>query len=262
MQTSYSKIQLYRTCPKQYEFAYVKAMPRPISRSESYGSSIHNTLKQWGELELKHQSPATAEAQLTMFEQEAEEHTPLTLQTLLQFWQQNFIRTTYDSTELQKQDEQKGTAALTHFYEWWQQTKRSVVTVETGFVLQVHQNKVKGRFDRIEQTEAGLHIIDFKTGSPKDQNHVDENLQLSLYVQAAQELWNTPVAKVSLLFVNEDQTVQVDSARTTDELQTAIDTMSVALTGIEHGEFTATPSVKKCSHCPYKNVCKDSVASF
>lgn len=107
MQTSYSKIALYRTCPKQYEYAYVKELPRSISQSESYGSSIHNTLKQWGELEVQHQT--TEDAQLTMFAEEQQSYPKLDLATLEKLWQKNFIRSTYKNTNEAMQDEKKDT---------------------------------------------------------------------------------------------------------------------------------------------------------
>ena len=259
MQASYSKIQLYRSCPKQYEYAYIKVMPRAISRSESYGSSIHNALKRWGELELQHQSPTKADAQLTMFAEEPVALTELNLETLLQFWHEAFIRSTYTNATEAAEDEQKGVRALTHFFEWWQQTTRQVLTVETGFALELNGHKVKGRFDRIEQSSSGLHIIDFKTGKPREQQIVDEDLQLSVYVQAAKQLWNMPVADVSLLFINEDQTIEVHSTRSAEQLQQATDALNVSITGIEHNEFAPTPSVKTCGYCPYKNVCSSAM---
>jgi RecB family exonuclease len=259
VQTSYSKIALYRTCPKQYEYAYVKELPRSISQSESYGSSIHNTLKQWGELEVQHQT--TEDAQLTMFAEEQQSYPKLDLATLEKLWQKNFIRSTYKNTNEAIQDEQKGYKALQHFFEWWKNKERTICTIESGFSLPLHNHAVKGRFDRIEQDENGLHIIDFKTGSPKDVHYVDENLQLTVYVDAAEVVFKQPVHTVSLVFINEDQTVQVDSKRSAEQRKEAKDILFACLTNIEHEEYTATPSLKACTYCPYKNVCKDSIAT-
>ena len=67
MPLSYSQLNLYRRCPRQYEFACIKNLPRLITPGESFGSSVHNTLKKWGELEMSIQQ-AAALNQLTMFE--------------------------------------------------------------------------------------------------------------------------------------------------------------------------------------------------
>ena len=53
MALSYSQLRRYRTCPRQYEFSNIKKVPWGISEGESFGSSVHNALKKWGEAEMK-----------------------------------------------------------------------------------------------------------------------------------------------------------------------------------------------------------------
>lgn len=263
MPLSFSRIALYQTCPKQFEYACVKKIPRPITRAESYGSSIHNTLKKWGELEAAHQAPPKQDEQLTMFAPEVEPQ-PLPLlsfATLLEQWETSFIRSTYATSKDADIDYKKGRNALEQLFNWWQQKQRTVHAIEASFKFPLGNTTLNGRFDRIEQSEAGLHIIDFKTGRIKPQDYVDQNLQLSLYVLAAQHTWQLPVKSVSLLFVNEHECTEVISNRTTQDLLQAEQQLSTTYNGIKAEAFPATPSEKWCNYCPYKGVCSDSLAT-
>lgn len=263
MPLSFSRIQLYQTCPKQFEYACVKKIPRPITRAESYGSSIHNTLKKWGELETAHQAPPAQEEQLTMFASEVEpEPLPaLSFATLLIQWEQSFIRSTYATNSEAETDYKKGKNALEHLFNWWQKKQRVVHAIETSFKFPLGNTSLNGRFDRIETSKAGLHIIDFKTGRVKPQEFVDANLQLSLYVLAAEQMWQLPVQSVSLLFVNEHETAEITSTRTKEDLLAAEQQLVTTYNGIEAEQFAATPAEKWCNYCPYKGVCSDSLAT-
>lgn len=269
MKLSYSRISLYLNCPKQYEYACIKKIPRAISTAESFGSSVHNTLKKWGELELHVQTPKPVVVQESLFDLEPEiqnskfeiDNLELTLETLHMFWEQSFIRSTY-ATKVQADAEYlRGKKVVTEFFTWWQQKERHVLTIESGFTLPIGNTIVTGRFDRIEESEQGLHIIDFKTNTPKDQQYVDEALQLSVYVLAAQILWQKPIASVSLLFTGQDEVIERKSTRGKEQLQAAIDQISRSATGIHFNEFAADPAPRKCNHCPYKNICKESLAN-
>lgn len=260
MSLSYSRIALYQACPKQYEFACVKKIPRAISKAESFGTSIHNTLKKWGELEQRIKSPTIADAQLTMFaEPEEVAHAPLTIHTLEDFYHSSFIRSVYANSIEADSEYERGKQAIAHFYEWWQQKERTVHAVEQSFAVQIENTTIKGRFDRIEIADDSLHIIDFKTSKVKEQSIVDEDLQLSVYVLAAKQLWNMDTASVCLLFINAAGVIETKSYRNTDQLQVAAQRIAKAYNGIEVLDFTATPSVETCYKCPYKNICSEAV---
>ncbi len=260
MPLSYSQLSTYQRCPKQYEFAYVRKIGRPISPAESYGSSLHNTLKYWGELEMTISKPNEIN-QLTLFL----ESTPtplltLDLPSLLKLWNENFINNTYSSVDDANAAFAKGKAALTHFFDWWKAKKREVVGIEKSFSVEVAHtdsplSRLSGRLDRVERASEGLHIIDFKSSAPREQEHVDEDLQLSIYAKAAQTLWNEPIASLSLLFLRDDQTLEIQTERSKVHLANAMITIRDAIDGIERQDFTPKPTVEKCKRCPYRSIC-------
>ena len=269
MGVSYSQLQTYRRCPKQYEFMTVKKIPRRITPGESFGSGIHNALQRWGNQEILTASPAPA-LPLTLFTDDTppEKLRPLELTTLLTFWRECFIaeaglgRTEMDANLA------RGDLLLRQFFDWWNCKARTVAAIETGFKLTVpptpeHQGRplvLTGRFDRIERTPAGLHIIDYKTGGTRPQKDVDEDLQLSIYALAAADQFQETVAELTLLFLGEDGLVERTTTRNDDQLKGALTAIRKLGDGITNADFHADPQTEKCRWCPYREICPESAA--
>lgn len=258
MALSYSQLQTYRRCPRQYEYAFVKKVPRPISRGESYGSSIHNALRRFGMLEMEYAAPA-GKKQLTLFTEDHSHHTrpELSATTLLSFWRECFIAEGYESRAAMDSAFESGKQALTHFFGWWQQKERRVLAVEKGFSLPVPETGVRigGRFDRVERTPQGLSVIDFKSTGPRSEESLRTDLQLSLYALAAADLWKESVASLSILSVTESGITEQATTRTKAELADAAKAIRILHERMQSGDVTATPSVSTCRHCPYRNLC-------
>ncbi len=265
MALSYSKLGTYRRCPKQYEYASVMKIPRAISAGESFGSSIHNTLKRWGELELSAQpQKPNAKKQLTLFLDEPVHHDvaePLTQETLLSLWRRNFIAEGYENRAAMDEKFKAGEEALRHFFAWWSEKKRDVVCVEQSFKLHVTGDIIlNGRFDRIERGPKGLAIIDFKTTVPRAQENVDSDLQLSVYALAAIEEWNEPIESLTLLCIGESGIVEQRTTRSKTQLDQAKTTIAQLAEGIAAKDFTPKPTMEKCRYCPYRDICPAKAA--
>jgi RecB family exonuclease len=284
MPLSYSQLSTYRRCPKQYEYAYVKKVARAISTGESFGSSIHNTLKRWGELEISHQAPA-APNQLELFIDDRPVHrAPLELHTLLTMWRGCFIAEGYASRAEMDMYLLRGEQALRHFFEWWSREKRDVVGIEKSFKWDIKNDEpaatghayrqagivrmdtvISGRLDRVERCATavatargcagGLRVIDFKSSRPRGQADVDADLQLSIYAQSAAQLWNEPVCELVLLFLGEDECVEACTTRNSSQLKDAQTSIRHIVAGIDAKDFKATPTVEKCRSCPYREIC-------
>lgn len=239
----------------------MKKIGRAISAGESFGSSIHNTLKRWGELELKHNPlPAEAKKQLIMFDEEpADEHKDdLTLNTLLSLWRTCFIAEGYGSRAEMDAKFGDGEQALRHFFRWWQEKPRTVAGIEKSFKLSIPGTKdavLSGRLDRVERTENGLAIIDFKSTNPRHPKDLEADLQLSLYALAAKDIWNEPVASLSLLCLSEDGAVEQMTTRSDGQLHDALTGIRLLAERMEQEDFTPAPSVQICRHCPYRDIC-------
>ena len=283
MPLSYSQLHLYQTCPKQYEFSVIKKIPRGISAGESFGSSVHNALAKWGRVEMQHLGAASGQGerstgngtfQLPLF-QEAADSTPvlLTPKTLSGFWHTSFIVEGYESKADADSARERGEKLMDHFYDWWKGEEREVLAVESGFVWKDSKDTedsedsedemvITGRFDRVERTSSGVRVIDYKTTSPRTQEDVDTDLQLSIYALAAMQefgLKDEGAVELVLLFLREEGVTAVRTKRSTADLTEASARISTLATGMQDRDFTANPSQKVCSRCPYKSICEDSV---
>lgn len=265
MALSYSQLQAYRRCPKQYEYAVVKKIPRSISEGESFGSSLHNTLKRWGMMEMERAAPSVAKKQLTLFMDDAPPPPPhkLSLTTLVRLWRECFIAEGYGNRAAMDAGLLEGERALGKFFEWWSSSPRSVVAIEKSFRFTVpgHEHlTLSGRFDRVERSDTGLVIIDFKSTDPRPAETLQTDLQLSLYALAAREIWPEPLEKLVLLSVTEDAVTEQVTRRSDAELADAATSIRLLHERIDARDFTATPGTRVCSHCPYREICPASMA--
>jgi len=267
MQISFSQLQVYGQCPRQYEFAFVKKLSRVISAGESFGSSVHNALKKWGEEEVKAMSHkrSAISGQLTLLPQDGAVRysSQLTDDRLRALWHQSFIVEGYPSKAEADAARVRGEKLMEHFYEWWQKEERDVIAVEAGFSIPItgHQSPttLTGRFDRVERDGEGVRIIDFKTTVPRDQASADADLQLSIYALAAQEAFGLPCTTLSLLFLSENGVIERITRRSASHLGEAQEQIARLRTGMAAGDFSPSPSPTKCHRCPFRNVCDAAV---
>ncbi len=189
---------------------------------------------------------------------------PLELTTLLTMFRECFIAEGYASRADMDVALVRGEALLRHFFVWWQQEKRTICAIESGFKLQITSENndasslpilLSGRFDRVEKTKHGLSIIDYKTSARRTQNSVDADLQLSIYAIAAAEEWQEPIDHICLLFLSEHGVEEMRTTRSPSALKDARTTIRLLSHQINQKDFTATPTREKCHHCPYRDIC-------
>jgi len=254
MALSYSQLQLYRRCPRQYEFAVVKKLKSPISPGESFGASAHNTLRKWGELEMRGPRSAASD-QLVLFAHERADHPALTAEHLLALWHQSFIVEGFETRLEADFARKRGETLLMRFFAWWQREPRHVLAVEKGFSLPMDGTQMSGRLDRVEKLENGVHIIDFKTSAPRPQQEVDADLQLSVYALAAKELFREPCTRLTLLFLGEEEVQEITTERSDRQLQDAQKQIAAIVERLGQKDFHPTPTREKCRSCPYRGIC-------
>ena len=154
---------------------------------------------------------------------------------------------------------------MQHFFDWWSTEEREVLAIEKGFRLEeakeAKEDKeakdviITGRFDRVEKSEDGVRVIDYKTGSIRSQKDVDEDLQLSIYAIAAEQVFDLQCTDLVLLFLHEDGITEVRTMRSQQQLAEAQEIIRFASEGIEAAQFDPQPSETKCARCPYKGIC-------
>ena len=236
-------------------------MPRQITEGESFGSSVHNTLKKWGDLEMGNQE-SIAKGQLEMFRDTKDEGSnKLTEELLIKLWHSSFIIEGYESRLEVEFNRKRGEELMHKFFEWWQQVPRKALVIEKGFKIDLNDLILTGRFDRIEEADDGIHVIDYKTSKPRSQAEVDADLQLSIYALASEKQFDQPCAKLTLLYLSEDEFVERTTERTKGQLKDAAKQIHSIFDQIEQKEFHPTPSKDICRCCPYRGVCDASAVN-
>lgn len=268
---SYSQFRRYRTCPRQYEFSNIKKIPWGISEGESFGASVHNALKRWGELELelaqggrtkgkgrrtKGKEQGVREDQLILFHEEKKPVSgALSAEKLLEIWHEAFVFDTYKTRFEADFARSRGERLMRQFFAWWTVSPRSVLAVEKGFSIEIDGMNITGRLDRIEQTEQGVRIVDYKTTAPCTQAEADADLQLSLYALASETLFKKPCTELLLLFLSDEGVVERCTARSASQLKDARTQLKLIRERMEAKDFRPRPSVAACKRCPYKGIC-------
>ena len=295
MPLSYSQLRSYATCPRQFEYAFVKKLKTPLTPEMCFGVSVHTTLSKWGRLEQvsggRFQVSGKKE-QTSLFPAEnvaLPETYNLTPDTLARLWHSSFVTEGYPTLAASEFDRLRGEKLMEGFFAWWVKEPRKVVGIEKGFSAPLSSTEaepkrgrverpldvapplhsplahargsveesitITGRFDRVEELSDGtLRIIDFKSGSLRSQEAVDQDLQLSIYCIAAKEAFGKDASELVMLFLDEDVT-EVRTSRLEGELRTAAKTISLVSERIASKDYRPCPSREVCRNCPYRRVC-------
>lgn len=247
MRTSYSALETYKICPQKYKFREIDRIPEEKSKAAIFGSHIHSTLKY-------------------MFSQD-----PLfpTLDEVIDYFRENWP----PPEKLKMPDEEKeiyqreGQRILKNFYTKNAPWNYSVIDLESRFEVLLEDPRrgethiLSGRIDRIDKTESGYEVIDYKTARAMPaQEKVDRDLQMSIYALGLQKRW--PHIKpenitLSLFFLKHGEKLSTSrspeaiAATTRDVLKTISEVESKLSSG---ERFEPVPGAY-CSFCSYKPMC-------
>jgi DNA helicase II / ATP-dependent DNA helicase PcrA len=232
---SYSQIDTFKACPLKYKYRYLLQIPAKPHHSLSFGRTIHSTLHQFHASEMQGKN--------------------LSLEELLSLYDQNFIEDGYDSSEHKKQRYDSGKQALTRYYHAYQKALGKPQLLEQAFRLKLNGVTLVGKIDRIDTNQAGEYeIVDYKTGTHKDQKKVDKDDQLTLYTLAAKEALGLDIQNASLYFL-ENGGHKVTTTRTPEQVAKAREKLLKDIDVMQTSEFPAKPDPVKCGFCEFSSLC-------
>jgi len=168
----------------------------------------------------------------------------------------------FESEDEERAAFSQGIKMIQEYYQKNNPANFNIIDLETRFQIEIglDENKhiVSGIIDRIDKTEDGYEIIDYKTTKKMpSQEKVDNDLQLSVYLNAflsryPKEIENLNKIKVSLYYLKHG--VKLSSTRTAEHLEESkqlfLDTIKI----IETGKFEPVVS-PLCDWCGYQNRC-------
>ena len=234
---SHRQVDDYQTCPLKYRYIHILRVPIMRHHAVAYGSTLHTVVEHYLRRRVAGLFTPLEEL-LAVFEREWRNEGFLT-------WEHEEARKT------------AGRAAITRFWHEEEASGTKPTHVEREFGFTLGPNKVRGRWDRVDESESGAVIIDYKSSDIRIQKDADkrtrESLQLKIYALAWKEMFGRLPDTVQLRFL--ESGLVGAHAPTDEDLAEAQALIEEAAAGIRAREFTATPSYQVCRYCAYNQIC-------
>lgn len=244
---SYSQLDTYELCPRKYEYAYVLRVPQKPNSALSFGTTIHNTLKDFYTL-LK-----TSKEGIEGIVSEP------TVEELLESYNKNWVRAGYDNSKHENMKKEQGEKILKKYYEKIYSNEEQPLNLEESFVMHLGESTFAGKIDRIDfvKEEDGVKqvcIVDYKTGKVKSEADIKKDLQLPLYAIFVEEKLGYKVVGAQYIFLEDGVKIEVDIS--SKRREKAKERMVDIIEDIKSRDFHAEPDMFKCSMCDYRTVCE------
>lgn len=230
---SYSQIDNYLICPLRYKYSYVLKIPVAPKHALSFGNTIHETLKEFHTQKMFDKNP--------------------TLEELLKIYEKNWIPLGYLDEKHRNLRFESGKKLLEGYYEKNKALEVKHLGLEKSFNLMVDGVKLYGKIDRVDELPNGdIEIIDYKTGSSKEQGDADKDAQMTIYAMAAKEALKLELKCLTFYYVESGE--KVSTKRTDKQIEAEKEKIKEVVKDMKKGKFEATPG-RHCSWCDYKDIC-------
>lgn len=236
MRVSYSGISTYQNCPYQYKLQYVEGRPTEQTPALSFGSSVHAAME-WL------YSPPTPD--------------PPAVEELVGRLETEWISEGYGTPAEEARYFYQAKSALEQYYRRYVENNpdgfRLPAALEYRFRIDLGFCELSGVIDRVDRTDDGFEIIDYKTNRRlPPAKRLEEDLQLPLYRIAAEHIWDIPVAKVSFhyLLIDHRYSMYISDRRAEE----ALDVVRSVVREIEAERFSPTRN-NLCPWCDFLNEC-------
>jgi len=234
---SYYQIDDYLTCPLKYKYVNILRVPIMEHHTVIYGRAMHEAVSQYLLRKLNGNK--------------------FTLAELLDCFQANFDPQGFLDAHHQEERFRVGKEALVRFYKDEEKRRSIPKFIEEKFSFVIGNNKITGRFDRIDLEVDGAVITDFKTSAIKAQDDADKrvkkNKQLALYALAYQHTFGVLPIAVELYFL-ESGIIGRHKLAEKDLDDVGEDILEVSA-GIRRQSYPAKPEYKACTYCAYNQIC-------
>ncbi|HSE06118.1 MAG TPA: ATP-dependent DNA helicase [Methylomirabilota bacterium] len=234
---SHRQVDDYQTCPLKYQYIHILRIPLRQHHSVVYGNALHQAV----EFYLRRRAAGNYTS----------------VEDFLLAFDNAWRNEGFLTRDHEEQRKRAGVAALTRFYHEEEASGQKPTDVEREFGFTLGLDRVRGRFDRVDETPEGPVIVDYKSSDVTDQKKADqrarESLQLKIYALAQQEMTGRLPARVELRFL--ESGLAGRHTPTDADLAKAREAIAEAARGIRQREFEATPEYQACRYCPYNRIC-------
>ncbi len=241
MKTSFSALNTFQSCPLKYKFQVIDKISTPKSPEAVFGTLIHSTLQ------FIHSGGFL----------------PPTEQEALQFFATKWNPDVFTEELQERTAFAQGVRIIQQYFHKYDPSKIQIVDLESRFSIELDDKEgdekhfVSGFIDRIDKTEDGYEIIDYKTSKKlPPQEFVDNNLQLAIYLLAFLKRYpnfnEINKVKLSLFFVHHGE--KLTTTKTKEQLQMVKDELLEVIHQVEESDFPAVVT-PLCAWCGYQKIC-------
>jgi DNA helicase-2/ATP-dependent DNA helicase PcrA len=234
---SHHQIDDYLTCPLKYKYIHVLRVPLLPHHTIVYGQAIHKAIEEY------HRRKVAG--------------LPVSVEILHETFRRSWSSQGFLSREHEEQRFATGLKALELFFQREEEAGCTPLLVEQDFSFLLGNDRVTGRWDRVDVRNGALYIVDFKSSAVQEQDKANDeakrSLQLSIYALGYREAYGRTPDFVELRFV---ESGLIGRAAVTDKLLAkAEEGIKTAAQGIRRRHYTATPDDHTCQYCAYNQIC-------
>jgi DNA helicase II / ATP-dependent DNA helicase PcrA len=238
---SHYQVDDYLTCPLKYKYVHILRVPILEHHTVVYGKSLHKAIEFYHAHRLQ--------------------DVPVSLDDLVRVFEGAWKSVGFLSRAHEEQRFEAGKKALRTFFESEEATGVVPALVEERFSFMLGNNRVEGRWDRVDERDEGVVIVDFKSSEVYQQEAADlrakESLQLAIYAMAYLKAFERIPALTELRFLESGLIGRAEV--TAKRLEKTEEKILEAASGIRGRQYTASPGYQNCRFCAFADVCPSAV---
>lgn len=230
------KIDDYMTCPLKYKYVHILRVPFLEHHTVAYGKVLHDVIGEYFKRIMNSKK--------------------VTLEELLFYYSHIWKNEGYLTKKHEEERFKNGRKALERFFKQ-ESGGKLPASIEEGFKIIFEDNKISGRWDRLDEDTDKAVIIDYKSSNVTDQKKADKNakesIQLAIYAMAYKERTGRLPERVELRFLESGLTGRYQI--TEEDIEKVKGKIKEVSSGIKKEDFEARPAFQACQFCLYSHIC-------
>jgi putative RecB family exonuclease len=241
MNTSFSALDSFRVCPLKYKYASIDKIRTGKKSPEAvFGSLVHSTMQ------FIHDGSFTLPTQ----------------KDALNHFSKNWNPEVFENEFQERSAFAQGIKIIQNYYKDNNPYDIKIVDLESRFSVDLKHDRevhlISGIIDRIDKTEDGYEIIDYKTANKLPaQSHIEENLQLLIYLLAFIKRYpdlakNPEKVKLSLYYLKHG--TKLSTTKNVQQLEQEKQKIFDLFEEIKKSDFKPQTS-PLCDWCDFQEIC-------
>ena len=229
---SASSIDTYQSCPMKYRLGRIDAIPESQSKPQLvFGNIIHRALQRFHDTDEDH-----------------------SLDRILQLLNEEWDSSGFFYPDQEKEFKLQGEEILKRYFASYELNPPNVIAREEKFNFIIEDIKITGAIDRIDKTDTGNHVVDYKTSSST--SSAKSSMQLAIYSIYLEQSDDPTIgglpSSASLYFLREEEKPIKSYSFEPEELLEKEEKIKEVARGIRNREFEPKTG-RHCDWCDYKN---------